>query len=141
MIGILTGTIETGYNVYLYTNTDDVLSKKEAARNVCASAIDTGIVALEPLGGLVMGFWVIGSEVIQITLKLFDIEASPYIKKVVSTPGQFLTYTLVKIDPKSAPLDKAMDACTEAQKDAIEKCKKYNRDANRKYIYIFVPPK
>lgn len=87
-----------------------------------------------------MGFWVIGSEVIHFTLKLFDIEVSPYIKKVTSTPGQFLTYTLVKIDPKSVPFDKAVDACTKAQQDAIKNCKKYNSDPNREYIYIFVPP-
>jgi|GEM_PF-5788234 len=140
VVGIIAGTIETGYNVYLYTKADDVLTKKEAARNTCATAIDAGISVIEPLGGLVMGFWVIGSEIVHLTLKLFDVEVSPYIKKVTSSPGQFLTYTLVKIDPKSVPFDKAVDAYTKAQKDAIEKCKKYNRDPKRQYIYIFVPP-
>ncbi|NLJ48491.1 MAG: hypothetical protein GX428_02745 [Candidatus Atribacteria bacterium] len=140
VVGIVTGTIETGYNLYLYTQADDVLSKKEAARNTCATAIDAGISAVEPLGGFIMGSWIIGSEIVHSTLKFFDVEVSPYIKKVTSTPGQFLTYAVVKIDPQSVPFDKAIDACTKAQNDAIKNCKKYNKDPKKEYIYIFVPP-
>ncbi|HCU21377.1 MAG TPA: hypothetical protein DF698_00480, partial [Candidatus Atribacteria bacterium] len=140
VVGMVTGTIETGYNLYLYTQADDVLTKKEAARNTCATAIDAGISVVEPLGGFIMGSWIIGSEIVHFTLKLFDIEVSPYIKKVTSTPGQFLTYTVVKIDPQSVPFDKAIDACTKAQNDAIKNCKEYNKDSKREYIYIFVPP-
>ena len=140
VIGMVTGTIETGYNLYLYTQADDVLSKKEAARNTCATAIDAGISVVEPLGGFIMGSWIIGSEIVHFALKLFDIEVSPYIKKVTSTPGQFLTYAVVKIDPQSVPFDKAIDACTKAQNDAIKNCKKYNKDPEKEYIYIFVPP-
>jgi PKD repeat protein len=140
VVGIITGTIETGYNLYLYTHADSVLTKKEAARNTCATAIDAGISVVEPLGGFIMGSWIIGSEIVHFTLKLFDVEASPYIKKVTSSPGQFLTYTVVKIDPQSVPFDKAIDACTTAQNDAIKNCKKYNKDSEREYIYIFTPP-
>ncbi len=136
--GAVAGALETVYWIYRYNRATDPLVKQEAARQTIAVAIDTGI-GVMPQGSLILIPWTVSAIVTQQILRELGFGLSPLAEKMV-TPGQSLTTLALHLLPKSVSKEEADMVAELAQKDAIDRCTRYNRDPARKATYIYIPP-
>jgi len=141
LVGVAVGVLETGYNVYRWSQIDNPVDKNLAMENTVACAFDAGLGAFEPWGGVILASWTLGAKLGDVICDLWGMEDSPLGSEVVSSPGQALVFLPLHWLPRSVPAGIAKQAGEDAQEDAIDICKERNAAWNRKRTYLFVPPK
>jgi len=101
---IAVGTVEIGYNIWKYHNTDDDITKQHCIEQCTAELFDTGLSIVPVVGTVIEGAWSIT------ILVLSMIVPDDFAARICSSPGHAITFLVQYFLSGDVPSDVAEEA-------------------------------